>query len=406
MKIKNARELKQFLFDSDGKAKLDNFGLFESATQEGKLGLSNFQLKDLAHAFMGDQWAKAYTHSLAESLAANVELAESDGIPVTSTHFPQITGQLLFSEVRAQHDLEANTLTPLIPVVPSMIKGTEIVPTVTNVDPDDFETVLEGQPYPTVGVTEEYFTLPAKAKKGAILQVTREAIQFDKTGLLVQQAQALGRVLGRLREKELIDILSGQTNNYSRNGTSANTYTTSGVVNNTTGLPLTDWTDIDTAMRLWEDILDPNTSEALAGNPRHLVVMPAKLGTASRILSATQTRTAENASAGTRSEETIGGNPLGAMGLNLQLIQSRAIYRQILATVEPIAGTARDGWFLGNLDEAFAWYEVWPLELRKQGPDSPDAFSRDVTLQFKASYYGVAAVREKRKVLRIENTAW
>lgn len=402
-KPKNARELRSFLFNEDGKVKQDNYKTFQEACQSGKLGLSQFKLPDLAENFLGESWAKNYDRV---TLNESMSLREADGIPVTSTHFPQITGQLLFSEIRQQHDAEANVFTPLIPVVQSMIKGTEIVPSVTNVDPDDFETVAEGQPYPTVGVTEEYFTLPAKVKKGAILQVTKEAIQFDKTGLLVQQAQKIGQALGVLREKETIDRLTGFVNNYNRDGTAANTFTTSGVVNLQTATPLTDWTDIDTAMRLWEDILDPTTSEPLMGNPKHLIVMPAKVATAGRILAATQTRSDENASAGTRSELTAGENPLRHLGLSLQLLTSRQLYRRTLATAEAVAANARDGWWLGNLDELLAWYEVWPLSLAQQGPDSPDGFSRDVTLQYKASYYGVTAVREKRKMLKLENTAW
>jgi hypothetical protein len=400
---KNARDLKAFLFDSDGKVRKDNLEVFEESTQAGKLGLSNFSVRDLFETFGGDTWGKDYRQT---SLSESLTLKEHDGIPVTSTHLPQITGQLLFSELRAQFDAEANVFTPLVPVIPSMIKGTEIVPSIVNVDPDAFETIAEGQPYPSVGVTEEYFTLPAKVKKGGIIALTREAVSLDKTGMLVQQAQKIGGARGTLREKEIIDRFTGHVNNYSRNGTAANTYTTSGVVNNQTSLPLNDWTDIDTALRLWEDVLDPTTSEPLAGMPKDLIVMPSGLGVASRILAATSTRSDENASAGTVSETTIGANPLAALGLKLRLLSSRQLYRRTLATIEPTASVARAGWWLGDLAALLAWYEIWPLELRQQGPDSPSAFSRDVSLMYKASYYGVTAVREKRKMLRLENTAW
>lgn len=402
-KIKNARELKSFLFESDtGRVKQDNYQTFVEATQQGQLGLSNFSVKDLAETLCGEGWQ----HGNAVSATEGMELHEADGIPVTSTHLPKITAQLLFSEIRAQHDTEANVFTPLIPTIPSKIKGTEIVPSITNIDPDDFESVAEGQEYPTVGVTEEYFTLPGKDKKGGIIQLTREAILFDKTMMLVEQARKIGGALGVLREKESIDRLTGYVNNYNRNGTASDTYTTSGVINKQTALPLNDWTDIDTAMRLWEDILDPNTNEPLTGMPKHLVVMPAKVATGSRILAATGTRTQENASGGTRSEDTYGENPLSHLGLNLQLITSRQLYQRVLATAEAVAATARDGWFLGNLDELLAWYECWPLELRQQGPDSPAGFGRDVIAQFKASYFGVTSVRERRKMLKLENTAW
>ena len=83
-----------------------------------------------------------------------------------------------------------------------------------------------------------------------------------------------------------IDTLIGQVNNYSRNGTSANTYTTAGVINNQSGVPLNDWTDIDTARQLFLDILDPNIGEPINLMPRDLIVMPQKTMVVGRILNA------------------------------------------------------------------------------------------------------------------------
>ncbi len=400
-KPKNARELRALLFDSDGKRRGDSFDLFEAACQEGRLRLSDFSVQDIAKAFLGDSWEKQFTQL---SLRESIELREA-GFPVTSSVFPQITSQLLFSEIRAQFMAEANVFSPIVPVIKSTIRDAEIVPSITNPDPDGAQDVLEGQEYPTVGVTEEYFTLPAKTKKGMKINLTREAIFHDKTAMLVDAARKIGEALGSARENAVIDALIGQTNNYSRNGTPTNTYLTAGAyINNQSSLALEDWTDVDAALQLFVDILDPNTSEPLSFQPKHLVVMPYKVHTARRIISATEVRTAQNAAAGTRSEETISPNPITALGL--QLLSSIRLYRRVLAGPESVAATAREGWFLGDLTKALAWYECWPLELVQRGRDSQDGFDRDVEMQFKASYYGVAAVREPRYVARLESTAW
>ena len=418
----NAKNLRAMLVDSsrsDGVERIKPDGLdhFETACREGRIGLDprgaktsggaakTFRIQDLAQAFLGEKWESSYRESV--SLRESVDLMEAPAA-VTSSLFPKITQQLIFSEVRRQFDVEANTLTPIVPTVQSDIKGTEVVPSITSVDPDDLEVVNEGEPYPRVGVTEEYFTLPAKTKNGGVIELTREAIRFDRTNMLVDQARAIGAALGAKKENALIDALIGQTNNYSRNGTSSNTYLTSGAyVNNQSSLPLGDWTDIDTALQLFAGILDPTTSEPLAGamNPRHLVVMPYKRMTAGRILTASGARSAENASAGTRSEETLNDqNPLAELGL--RLVSSNRIYRRVLAGPEGTAATAREGWFLGNLDELLAWYECWPLQVLMQGRDSEASFDRDIDMKFKATYFGVAAVREPRKMLRLESTAW
>lgn len=398
--MKNARDLKAFLIDVDGNVRHENLHQFNESCEAGNTGISKFSIRGLAEAFLGEKWYEPH----------NVRLMESGGgMPVSSTMFPQITGQLLFSEIRRQFDMEANEFSPRVPVIPSIIKGTEIVPSITNVSPGDMEDVHEGQSYPRIGVTEEYFTLPAKQKRGAIVEVTKEAIKFDKTGMLVEQARGIGRALGASRENAIIDALIGQTNNYSRNGTATNTYLTAGAyINNQSSTPLVDWTDIDSALQLFAAILDPNTSEPLADlmRPRHLVVMPFKRRTAMRILAATSTGAADalTRGAGVREESLTGASPISDLGL--ELISSIRLYRRVLAGPESVAANAQDGWFLGDLSRLLGWYEVFPLTLAQKGVESEAAWDRDVDLQYKASYYGVAAVREPRYMVRMENTAW
>jgi len=398
---KSAKDLKRFLTDDNGKLRGDRVAAFNTECQEGRHGLSSYSIKDLAQTFLGKDVSGELRHV---SLRESTDLLEAGGMTVNSTAFPQITGQLLFSEIRAGFDLEANVFTPIVPVVPSIIKGTEIVPSITCVDPDDIESVLEGQAYPRIGVTEEYFTLPAKVKKGAIIEVTREAIALDKTGMLVGQAQSLGRAHGQTRENEIIDCLIGQTNNYSRNGTATNTYLTTGAyVNNQSSAVLSDWTDVESAVRLFDAILDPNTSEPLASQVRHLIVSPAKLMTAARILAATGTQH-DSDHAEPLNEKTLGHNPIANLGLTL--LSSIRLNRRVLAGPEAVQANADAGWWLGNLSELLKFYEVWPLALMQKGAESEASFDRDVTLQFKSTHYGVCAVVEPRYMTRNEDTAW
>lgn len=417
----NAREIRAMLVESrgDGSEALrpDRIALLEQAIREGKIGLDptgtrysphlraqkTIRLKELAEAFLGEGWAREMERL---SLVEQLNLMEAPAA-VTSKIFPKVISQLLFSEIRRQFEVEANVFSPLFPVIPSDIVGQEIVPSITRIDPDDLRDVAEAQSYPRVGVTEEYFTLPAKQKRGGIIELTREAVRLDRTGLLVDQSREVGSALGAARENACIDVLIGQVNNYIRLGSASNTYLTAGsYVNRATSAPLNDWTDVDAALQLLAEIPDPNTGEPIAANlnPRHLVVMPRRLMTARRILSATETRGDANETAGTRSEVTIAENPLS--GLNLQLLTSQRLYHRVLRGPESEAAKAQAGWFIGSIDEAFAWYEVWPLEVMQQGRESHDSFDRDIEMKFKASYFGVAAVREPRKIARFEDSAW
>jgi hypothetical protein len=420
----NAREIRAMLVESRGDGseviRTDRVELLEQAIAEGKIGLDPtgtrhspnaraqkvVTIKALYEAFLGAKALAEMASRPQMAMREQINLLEAPAA-VTSTVLPQITRQLIFSEVRRQYDLEANVFTPLVPVIPSEIKGSEVVPSITKIDPDDMGDVQEAQPYPRVGVSEEYFTLPGKSKKGGVIELTREAIFFDRTGMLVDQAREVGGALGGARENAIIDTFIGYTNNYSRNGSATDTYLTSGAyINKATGLPLTDWNDVDTALQLFADILDPNTSEPLAGNmrPKHLVVMPANLMKAQRLLESTQIAEHENASAGTRTTETFSPNPLRALAL--QLVSSIRLYRRVLLRLESEAAKAKAGWFLGTIENLLAWYECWALSLAQQGGDSDDSFDRDIEAKYKASYYGVCAVREPRSMLRLEDSAW
>ena len=68
------------------------------------------------------------------------------------------------------------------------------------------------------------------------MPVTREIIIADRTGILLKAAAETGHWCGLNKEKRVLDVVTGQVNNYKRNLTATNTYLTSGTyVNSQTG---------------------------------------------------------------------------------------------------------------------------------------------------------------------------
>ena len=59
------------------------------------------------------------------------------------------------------------------------------------------------------------------------MPVTKEAIFFDRTNLVLGRAAEVGEVLGLNKEKRLIDLVIGETNNYKWKGASYDTYQSS-----------------------------------------------------------------------------------------------------------------------------------------------------------------------------------
>ena len=77
-----------------------------------------------------------------------------------------------------------------------------------------------------MGFGEDYIDTPQTTKRGFIVPVTKEAIFFDRTHLILQRAAEVGEVLGLNKEKRLLDLLIGVTNNYKWKGADYNTYST------------------------------------------------------------------------------------------------------------------------------------------------------------------------------------
>ena len=124
-------------------------------------------------------------------------------------------------------------------------------------------------PYPSLGFGEDYIDTPQTTKRGFIVPVTKEAVFFDRTHLILQRAAEVGEVLGLNKEKRLLDLLIGATNNYTWKGTRLQHLQRRGHgrrPGRQLGQPdrpteLVDWTDVDAAEQLFADILDPNTGE-------------------------------------------------------------------------------------------------------------------------------------------------
>lgn len=387
----NCRDLRA-QFDSLGQQVF--YGYFMEAVDEGLIDLSQISIRDLAESFLGDSWNKSF-RDVARGGLGMVHMEA--GTPVTTSAFRNITGQLIFSTIRRWFQNEAFVFSGMIPTIQSRIEGTEKVPSIARIG-DASEIVIEGQDYPTVGFGEEYFTWAAKDKRGLIVDLTEEAIFYDLTNLVLEAAREVGLWLGTKKEKLLIDVFVGQTNNYSRNGTATNTYLTTGAyVNDATGAGLNDWTSVEAAELAFNDVLDPNTSEPieLLDTEAVLVVTPYKKHTARRIVSATEVRERSETGAATRENEMVSANPIA----NYRTVSSKQLYRRILAGPEPVAANAREWWWLGAPSRAFAWLENFPLRVFQQ-TDGDRAFEADIVARFKASMKGVAQVVEPRYMQR------
>ncbi len=381
MSIKYRELRRRFELDGPGRTVAH---LSESLTR-GELRPEEFSLRDLAEALVpeGREWVRG----LDPRSSGSVSLMEAgDGVDVTA--FLNVAGQVVYTKLMEAYTQEAFVVSKLVATIPTRLDG-EKIPGVTRVE-DQAEGIAPGMPYPHLGFGEDYIETPSTTKRGFIVPVTKEAIFFDRTHLVLSRAAEVGEVLGLNKEKRLVDLAIGASNTYKWRGTSYDTYQASSPwVNVLPSNELVDWTDVDAAEQLLAEMIDPNTGEPVLVQPNTVLVTPAYRHAAQRIFNALEIRLT---SGGT---QTLAANPLA----RYQVAESRLMYRRIVATGES-ASDAKKWWLLGDFQRAFAYMENWPITVSQSPLNSEAEFNNDVVVRFKASERGAAAVLNPRYVVK------
>ena len=253
----------------------------------GGIPAGAFSLRDLAantifsrdgepvgQTFVEEYFDPANTRPLQESMGA-----------VDASAFAGITGQLLINRVLQAFTAEEFIVSKLVPTMPTRLSGERIPGVTVPQDPgEDFTEAEEMDPLHYVGFSEEYVETPATVKRQLGIAVTKEAIFFDRTGLVLDRAGYVGQILGLRKEKNLLGMMIGAVNSYKekRRGDSAavslNTFYAADDdgrwVNDLDGNGLTDWTNIDAAEQAFAQIVDPNTGEPIILPGTRLILAP------------------------------------------------------------------------------------------------------------------------------------
>jgi hypothetical protein len=379
------RELKR-MYETNGAEKTVQH--LQEALRTGDLKPEDFSIRELAEATLSPERVRQM-----DPRQGGVCLLEAgDGVDVSA--FSNISGQVVQAKVLDAYSQDAFVLSKLVDTIPTRLDG-ERIPGIGRVS-DEVSEVRPGMPYPSLGFAEDYIDTPQTTKRGFIVPVTKEAVFFDRTHLILQRAAEVGEVLGLNKEKRLLDLLLGVTNNYTWKGSLYNTYSSTGTgtapdgnwINQMTA-ELIDWTDVDAAEQLFADVLDPNTGEPVLMQATTVLVMPAYRHAAHRIFNAAEINYTSGATT------AVAANPLG----NYTVVESRLAYRRLLAAGQN-AAAAKKWWFIGDFRRAFAYMENWPITVTQSPLGGEAEFSQDIVVRFKASERGAAAVINPRYAVK------
>lgn len=355
----------------------------------------DFSVRDVFEHFVEDGREIASSWSpRSGGTRSGISLMESG---VDTAAFANITGQIVFSEILDAFNDPMLIGTQLVRTVPTQFSG-EKIPGIGRIG-DEAESVAEADAYPMAGVSEEWIETPETTKRGFIVPVTKEAIFFDRTGLILQRAGEVGTWLGVNKEKRILDAVLGITSLYKRNGATSAvaTYGNNSGSHDWDNLAasngLSDWTSIENALLLFDDITDPNTGEPVMLNPNTIIVPTALSFTAQRIIGATELRQVSNTNT-----TTISSNPLA--GARNGLAGGGAAWNVYSNQYVKARTSSASTWFIGDPQAAFYYMENWPITSVAAPSNSEMEFTHDIVQRFKVSERGAAAAIEPRRMVK------
>ena len=259
--------------------------------------------------------------------------------------------------------------------------------------------VNEGGPYPHLSTSEHYIEFSESVKRGGIVSITWEQLEADTYGMTLAAAKQIGESAAKWMEKAILKIILGLENPYSENGTSYNTYLSSGTIpwvgpNLLASNELVDYTDIENVYSAFSKIEDPQGDPvAIPADGWDILVMPQKAMTARKIINLTEVQE----TSGTKT--SVSTNPIS--GLLKTPIASAWAY-QLLDD----AGVSdpEKVWITGDFKRAFGLKVASPLQvLTRQDSGSLASgrgFTHDIVEEFKVMWRVAWYVRDPRFVVK------
>lgn len=361
---------------------------------------SDFGLRDLFEQLVANGHEMAQGEQLAESATS-----------VTTADFALIAEQLAFSVVMEAYNLASLVGDQLCTTFPSKFQESELIPGIAVTSDEYATTIPEGKPYPQVGLQPATIRLPAAAKRGGILPITREMIIRDNTGLLLQRAQTVGTGFGINKEKRIIDTFTGADASYVRKEEARATYETSVAgtfmgFTNENDHPFVDLSDIREMDETFSQISEPDINEPLATEPTSIICGRDLAWQVRNAVHATEVREGDITAAATPQTMHVGNR----IPFNLEIIRSEHLTRRLMARTGAggiAAATRADAilyWWFGNPKAAFLYKEIWAMTTEQAPINNEAQYHSDVWFQIKVSEKGVACVREPRVIIRSDGT--
>lgn len=230
--------------------------------------------------------------------------------------------------------------------------------------------VNEHGEYPHIGDVQEKYVEIGHQKRGMIIDVTDEAVRFDRTGIVMDRAAQLGRRMARDRELRILNTVqditsykawypSGSNEDLYADALGSATHTYDNLVTDV----LADYTDVSALYNLLRLMKDEN-ADPIRIDPKILLVPVALEITANRII------VNDVLPGGTNNERNPFANRF-----------------KVLAS-QDLDAQSSTAWYLGDFKKQFKEKVVIPPQVarRRYGDNNEDAWRRDIVASYKVRY--------------------
>jgi hypothetical protein len=383
----NYAELVRPLLSEKPEVRARGEALIQDCFEAKEIRPSDFDFGQLfAETFGVNHWMRGRSDN---RYMVTKDVFENAGAVATNA-FQNISGQIVYNAIMDAYNLEELVFKKAIPVVQTPFKSEKIAG-ITNIG-DEAQLVNEGDEFPLVGVSEDYIETPETKKRGYRIAVTREAIFFDRTNVILDRCSKLGEFLGINNEKRAIDaLIDGNTTAHRhkwRDSVYATYQLTTPWINKKAANPLVDWTSFQAAEQLLDQMTDPNTGEPFVVQPSDVIVPKPLVHQLNQILRATENRYSVGGYA-------TSGNLNTRIAPNTVAQYTPYTSRYVRARLSA-ASMDTSSWFLGNIKEAVCYMQNFPMQVIPAPPNSHDEFHRDIVQQWRADERGAYFVKQPR----------
>jgi hypothetical protein len=381
---------------------------------------SEISLRSLAEAIHGHEFVEEWYHPAGGFTFGNLMEAAIDPTAFSNINlFNLATAGLINAEIMERFNQPEYIGRNLVTIKPTKMNGQKLVAVARqSTVGTDAKRRLPGRPHAEVGFSEAYQTTPETVEQALKARVTREAVFFDYTEQVLEEADEIGNNLAYTQEQGIADMILGVTglaSEYNRNGTSYETYQTSSPWVNDQSNPATagsfDYSNIDKSRQLFIGQTDPESGREIKVMGNTILCMPyTELLFRQQVYGSNLQLGSQQTSGNFPGAWTQGPNPLtqatSPWAGAYTIINVGPIWYNRATAADGLnlsASNAQKYWYHGDFPKAFWWMENWPLTPWMASADEYRMRDEGLVAVYGANYRGTPYVREPRYVVRNKN---